>query len=65
MSTVQMEPTLRIVSPSRKSLLPLAAFQSLTARLNNAVITLVNSATYLRHFFLSPRIFSHNLKKNE
>lgn len=44
MSTVQMEPTLRTVSPSRKSLL----FPSMSdSHVSNAfVITLVNSDTY-------------------
>lgn len=63
MSTVQMEPTLRTVSPSRKSLLPLAASQWLTARLNNTVFTPVNSLTYFSHFFLSPRNFQTIKKK--
>lgn len=51
MSMVQMEPTLMTVSPSRKSPLPLTAFQCLTARLNKTVITPVNSVTYSSNFF--------------
>lgn len=51
MSMVQMEPTLMTVSRSRKSPLPVTAFQCLTARLNKTVITLVNSVTYSSYFF--------------